>query len=65
MSDVITWDVSPPLPNRTLDIAEVAAFLHVSAKTVYRLTPLLRGFKVGATWRFRPEDVLRYARGDA
>ena len=65
MSDVIVWDITPPLPNRALAVAEVAAFLHVSAKTVYRLAPQLGGFKVGANWRFRPEDVLRYARGDA
>jgi len=47
------------LGDRLLTVAEVAAFLRVSERTVYRLLEagVLPGFKVGARWRVR-EDKL-------
>ena len=46
---------SPP----ALTVREVAAYLNVNEKTVYRLAQRqgLPGFKVAGAWRFRPEDI--------
>lgn len=65
MPDVIAWDTAP-LPQRALDLVEVAAFLKCSDKTIYREAKAgrLRGFKVRHVWRFMPEDVLAYTRGE-
>ena len=40
-------------------VREVAAYLNVNEKTVYRLAQRreLPGFKVAGAWRFRPEDI--------
>ena len=40
-------------------VKQVAEYLNVDPKVVYRLVQAgeLPGFKVGATWRFRPADV--------
>ncbi len=44
----------------TLD--EVAAYLKVGKRTVYRLTAAKRipAFKVGGTWRFRRREIDRW-----
>lgn len=50
------------MPDRMLSIAEVAEYLNISAKTVYRLIEKgeLPALKVGARWRFKPEDLEAY-----
>ena len=42
-----------------MTVREVAAYLNVNEKTVYRLVQRreLPGFKVAGAWRFRPEDI--------
>jgi len=42
-----------------LTVKEVAAFLSVDEKTVYRLAKrkALPGFKVAGAWRFKREDL--------
>lgn len=42
-----------------LTVGDVAAYLAVAEKTVYRLAQrrVLPGFKVAGAWRFRPEDI--------
>lgn len=46
---------------------DVAAFLRVSLSMVYKLRRLgaLPAVRVGALFRFQPEEVRAYARGDA
>ena len=45
-----------------MTVREVAAYLNVNEKTVYRLAQRreLPGFKVAGAWRFRPEDINRW-----
>jgi excisionase family DNA binding protein len=45
-----------------MTVEEVAAFLNVDKKTVYRMAQRgdLPGFKVAGTWRFRREDLDRW-----
>ncbi len=42
-----------------MTVREVAAYLNVNEKTVYRLAQKgeIPGFKVAGTWRFRGEDI--------
>ncbi len=49
---------SPP----AMTVRDVAAYLNVNEKTVYRLAQRreLPGFKVAGAWRFRPEDIERW-----
>lgn len=49
--------VSAPEPVMT--VKEVADYLRVNQRTVYRLAVerKMPGFKVGATWRFRRTDI--------
>ena len=44
---------------RTLTIKELAKYLNVTERTIYNLLERgeLPGFKVGANWRFRREDI--------
>ena len=46
---------SPP----AMTVRDLAAYLNVNEKTVYRLAQRreLPGFKVAGAWRFRPEDI--------
>ena len=48
--------------HRLLNVYEVARYLGVSTKTVYRLVSRgdLKALTVGRLWRFRPEDVERF-----
>ena len=43
----------------TLTIKELAKYLNVTERTIYNLLERgeLPGFKVGANWRFRREDI--------
>ena len=48
-----------PAPAPAMTVREVAAYLNVVEKTVYRLAKqgVLPGFKVAGTWRFKSSDV--------
>jgi excisionase family DNA binding protein len=45
-----------------LTVHDVASYLRVNEKTVYRLVQggVLPGFKVAGTWRFRRQDLDRW-----
>lgn len=45
-----------------MTVQEVAEYLNVDPKTVYRMVNRgeLPGFKVSGTWRFRREDIDRW-----
>jgi len=45
-----------------MTVREVATYLNVNEKTVYRLAQKgdIPGFKVAGTWRFRREDIDRW-----
>lgn len=45
-----------------MSVRDVATYLNVNEKTVYRLTQKreLPGFKVAGTWRFRRDDIDRW-----
>ena len=45
-----------------MTVRQVATYLNVNEKTVYRLTQRaeLPGFKVAGAWRFRPEDIEKW-----
>lgn len=47
---------------RTLTIKELAKYLNVTERTIYSLLERgeLPGFKVGANWRFRKEDINKW-----
>ena len=47
------------MTERTLTIKELAKYLSVTERTIYNLLERgeLPGFKVGANWRFRKEDI--------
>ncbi len=47
------------MTERTLTIKELAKYLNVTGRTIYNLLERgeLPGFKVGANWRFRKEDI--------
>ena len=49
----------PPTPSNVMTVKEVAEYLRVNQRTVYRLAVdrKLPGFKVGATWRFKRTDI--------
>ncbi len=46
-------------PNSVMTVKEVAEYLRVNQRTVYRLAVERRlpGFKVGANWRFKRGDI--------
>ena len=49
-------------PACVMTVKEVANYLRVNQRTVYRLAVdrKLPGFKVGATWRFKRADIDRW-----
>jgi excisionase family DNA binding protein len=49
----------PPIVEPAMTVRDVAAFLNVDEKTIYRLAQKgdLPGFKVLGSWRFQKEDV--------
>lgn len=52
--------MSESVPNgEVLTLKEVAAYLKVDERTIYRLaaSKKIPGFKVGGTWRFRKADI--------
>ena len=54
------------LPNRVLDIYEAAEVLNCCTATVRREAKIgrLHGTKVGARWKFAPEDIAAYLDGE-
>ena len=50
------------VPQPALTVRQVAAYLSVNEKTVYRLAQRgeLPGFKVAGAWRFQPRDLERW-----
>jgi len=49
----------PLTPSNVMTVKEVAEYLRVNQRTVYRLAVdrKMPGFKVGATWRFKRTDI--------
>lgn len=49
----------PPTSNSVMTVKEVAEYLRVNQRTVYRLAVdrKMPGFKVGANWRFKRSDI--------
>ena len=49
----------PPIEGEILTIREVADYLKVTERTIYRLAGAKKipAFKVGGTWRFRKTDI--------
>lgn len=49
-------------PQPAMTVRQVAAYLNVNEKTVYRLAQRreLPGFKVGGAWRFQRPDIERW-----
>ncbi len=49
----------PPIEGEILTIREVADYLKVTERTIYRLAggKKIPAFKVGGTWRFRKADI--------
>ncbi len=47
------------MSNNAMTVQEVAEYLNVDPKTVYRLVNRgkLPGFKVGGSWRFQRDDL--------
>lgn len=47
------------MTEQALTIKELAKYLNVTGRTIYNLLERgeLPGFKVGANWRFRKEDI--------
>jgi excisionase family DNA binding protein len=55
------------LTDNILTVKEVADYLRVNQRTVYRLAVdrKLPGFKVGTTWRFKRADIDEWIRQQA
>lgn len=54
------------MTERALTIKELAKYLNVTERTIYNLLERgeLPGFKVGANWRFRKEDIDEWIEGN-
>ncbi|MDO6426107.1 helix-turn-helix domain-containing protein [Thalassotalea sp. 1_MG-2023] len=50
------------MSDEILTLKEVAEYLKLAEKTAYRLAleGKLPGFKVGGSWRFQREDILKW-----
>lgn len=50
------------MSDEIMTLKEVADYLKLAEKTAYRLAAegKLPGFKVGGSWRFKREDVLKW-----
>lgn len=51
--------MNPSMPEAAITVRDVASYLNVTEKTVYRLVQRgeLPGFKVAGAWRFRRRDI--------
>lgn len=47
------------MPNAAMTVRDVAAYLSVNEKTIYRMAQrgALPGFKVAGSWRFKQPDI--------
>lgn len=54
--------VGKAMSDEILTLKEVAEYLKLAEKTAYRLAleGKLPGFKVGGSWRFKREDILKW-----
>ncbi|MFT6217308.1 MAG: excisionase family DNA binding protein [Cycloclasticus pugetii] len=54
--------VGKTMSDEIMTLKEVADYLKLAEKTAYRLAAegKLPGFKVGGSWRFKREDVLKW-----
>lgn len=52
----------PKKPEPAMTVRDVAEYLNVDEKTIYRLAQrgALPGFKVAGAWRFQREDLQRW-----
>lgn len=50
------------MPDEILTVREVAEFLKVTERTIYRLASegQIPSFKVGGSWRFRRTDLVKW-----
>lgn len=50
------------MPEEILTVREVAEFLKVTERTIYRLATVgqIPSFKVGGSWRFQRSDLIRW-----
>lgn len=50
------------MPDEIMTLKDVASYLKLAEKTAYRLAANneLPGFKVGGSWRFRRDDLLKW-----
>jgi excisionase family DNA binding protein len=50
------------MPDEILTVREVAEFLKVTERTIYRLASegQIPSFKVGGSWRFRRADLVKW-----
>jgi excisionase family DNA binding protein len=55
------YPISSVEPNRIYSLQEASALLGVSRETFYKLirTGIIKGWKVGRTWRITGEDLLK------
>ena len=53
------------MPEEILTIRDVAQFLRVTERTIYRLAAdaQLPAFKVGGSWRFRKAELIQWISG--
>ncbi len=58
----ISSNVDRKMTDEILTLKEVADYLKLAEKTAYRLAAegKLPGFKVGGSWRFQREDILKW-----
>jgi len=49
-------------PIKVMTVREVAAYLHVAPRTIYRLlrNSRLPAFRMGSDWRFNTEEIQRW-----
>ncbi len=63
-SHILTYSlmVGKTMSDEIMTLKEVADYLKLAEKTAYRLAAesKLPGFKVGGSWRFKREDVLKW-----
>jgi excisionase family DNA binding protein len=54
--------VGKTMSDEIMTLKEVADYLKLAEKTAYRLAAegKLPGFKVGGSWRFKREDILKW-----
>lgn len=56
-----------PMTDQILTVKEVADYLKVNERTVYRMATAgkIPAFKVGASWRFKEAEIERWIEGQS